>query len=271
MAATRRAITTRGILNPERGLARFDLAREAPPAALAPFVDRFWRVTWSLGDGEHEQEILPHPCVNLSFQDGRFEVHGPGTRRFVAKLTGSGRVFGTKFTPAGFAAFARVPATELADAVMTVERAIGAPLPLPPDDEPATLHAAIIAFRTSRAPVLTDAIALANRLVAAAQEDRAIRTAEDLAALGGIAVRSLHRLFARHVGVSPKWIVRRARVQEAADRVARAERVSWARVAQQLGYHDQAHLIRDFRRQIGFTPAAYARRCAAARSGSARR
>lgn len=42
----------------------------------------------------------------------------------------------------------------------------------------------------------------------------------------------------------------------------RGERVDWAAIAQDLGYHDQAHLIRDFRAQIGSTPAAYARRCA---------
>jgi AraC-like DNA-binding protein len=67
----------------------------------------------------------------------------------------------------------------------------------------------------------------------------------------------------RHVGVGPKWIVRRSRVQDAAERVARGERIDWAATAQELGYHDQAHLIRDFRAQVGFTPAAYARRCAA--------
>jgi hypothetical protein len=30
---------------------------------------------------------------------------------------------------------------------------------------------------------------------------------------------------------------------------------------------DQAHFIRDFRAQVGFTPAAYARRCALGRGG----
>jgi AraC-like DNA-binding protein len=107
-------------------------------------------------------------------------------------------------------------------------------------------------------------MALADQLVRLAQEDRAIARAEDLARVAGISVRSLHRLFERYVGVSPKWVVRRSRIQEAAERVARGEHVDWAGAAHDLGYHDQSHLIRDFRDQIGSTPAAYARRCKAA-------
>jgi methylphosphotriester-DNA--protein-cysteine methyltransferase len=110
-------------------------------------------------------------------------------------------------------------------------------------------------------------MALADRLVRLAQEDRAIVRAEDLARAAEMSVRSLHRLFERHVGVGPKWVVRRSRVQEAAERVARGERVDWAAAAQDLGYHDQSHLIHDFREQIGSTPAAYARRCEAAVRG----
>jgi len=39
--------------------------------------------------------------------------------------------------------------------------------------------------------------------------------------------------------------------------------MDWAGLAVDLGYHDQAHLIRDFKAQVGFTPAVYAARCAA--------
>jgi AraC-like DNA-binding protein len=209
--------------------------------------------------------------VNLSFGAGRFEVHGPGTRRFVAQLTGRGRVFGTKFTPAGFSAFAAVPMRSLVDRVLSVEEATGRALQAPTSDEPSCVRAAVLEFLCQFAAPRDSNIALVDQLVTATQEDRSIARAEDLARVAGTSVRSLHRLFEQYVGVGPKWVVRRSRVQEAAERVARAERVDWAKTAQELGYHDQAHLIRDFRAQVGFTPAAYARHCASFVGESARR
>jgi transcriptional regulator GlxA family with amidase domain len=89
-----------------------------------------------------------------------------------------------------------------------------------------------------------------------------ITTVEELAERVGLSVRALQRAFHRHVGVSPKWVIRRARVQEAAERVALGQHVAWASLASELGYFDQAHLIRDFRAQLGETPAAYAATCA---------
>jgi len=261
------AAGTRGILNPSLGLTQFTLERELPPDDLAPFVERFWRVSWTLEQGVFEQEVLPYPCVNLSFGAQGFEVHGPGTRRFVARLAGRGRVFAVKFRPAGFAPFSRLPMRDLVDAVLGVEAVTGKPPPVIEDDDPSAVRHAVEVFLREMSPMAEEGAKLADRLVAVAQEDRAICSAEDLASLAGLSVRSLHRLFARYIGVGPKWVVRRSRVQEAADRVAREEHVDWARTALELGYHDQAHLIRDFRAQVGFTPAAYARRCALARTG----
>jgi AraC-like DNA-binding protein len=257
---------TRGILNPNAGLTQFALGREPPPEDLAPFVESFWSVSWNVEHGVYEQEILPYPCVNLSLGAEGFEVHGPGTRRFVARLVGRGRVFGVKFRPAGFFSFARVPMRQTVDAVLGVEAATGKPAPAVQSDEPAAVRRAVELFLREMSPQIDENAALVDRLVSAAQDDRNIRSADDLAVIAGLSVRSLHRLFARYVGVGPKWIVKRSRVQEAADRVVRAEHVDWARTAQELGYHDQAHFIRDFRAQVGFTPAAYARRCAAQRS-----
>lgn len=255
---------TRGILNPGEGLSRFVLAHELPPDDLAHFVECFWSVSWDLeGQAPFAQEILPYPCVNISFGPGSFEVHGPNTRRFVAHLTGRGRVYAVKFTPAGFSAFAGVPLRSLVDRVVSIEEATCRTSPVPENDDPITVRTTLEAFLRSFAPTRDETTALVDNLVEIAQNNRDIARAEDLASAAGISVRSLQRLFERHVGVGPKWIVRRARVQEAAERVARGEKVDWAATAQELGFHDQAHLIRDFRSQVGFTPGAYARRCAA--------
>jgi hypothetical protein len=91
---------TNGILNPRDGLTRFRLARYAPADDLAPFVDRHWIVHWDRrGLPAFEQEILPAPCVHLSFRPGQSAVHGIGTRRFVARLESRSRVVGVKFRP----------------------------------------------------------------------------------------------------------------------------------------------------------------------------
>jgi AraC-like DNA-binding protein len=82
---------------------------------------------------------------------------------------------------------------------------------------------------------------------------------EQAAARFEVTPRTLQRLFAEYVGVSPKAVLRRARLHEAAQRADNGS-VDWAALAADLGYSDQAHLVRDFRAHLGTTPAAYAAR-----------
>lgn len=260
---------TVGILNPQAGLATWDLLRTAPCAALEPFVARYWVVHWDRTEqSQYTQQVLPHPCMHLAIEPERASVHGVGSARFVAELRGAGRVIGVKFKPAGFAAFAEPPMQRFTDRVVPIGEVFGSAgaelaEAVRAEPEVARALALVEAFLCAREPVLDEAAARADQLVQCAQSDRAIMTAEDLACAFGMSVRSLHRLFTRYVGVGPKWVIRRARVHEAAERVQRQAKVDWAALAQELGYHDQAHLIRDFKAQIGLTPAAYAAHCAA--------
>jgi AraC-like DNA-binding protein len=257
-------------LNPHDGLTRFTLERFPPCPELAPFVQNYWSVRWDLTDQPpFEQEVLPHPCVNLAFEAERSAVHGPTTERFVAHLSGRGRVFGVKFKPTGFLAFARVPLTSVVARVLPLRDALRASADEADaviddvlSDEAAQRNLARVeTFLRGCDPHPDPDSALVERLVTLAREDRSIRRATELARAGGLSVRSLHRLFERHVGLGPKWIIRRARAHHAAERVASGERVDFAALAQDLGYHDQAHFVRDFKAQVGFTPTAYAARC----------
>ena len=67
----------------------------------------------------------------------------------------------------------------------------------------------------------------------------------------------LARTFARYVGVSPKWVIRRYRIHEALVRVDSGTEVDWAGLAADLGYSDQAHFVRDFTTTVGTTPTRY--------------
>ena len=77
-------------------------------------------------------------------------------------------------------------------------------------------------------------------------------TIEDVATSLGVSARHLRRVFTETVGVSPKEFHRMARL----GRVLRSLPTSsnWSRLAYDVGYHDQAHFIAEFRDLVGTTP-----------------
>jgi AraC-like DNA-binding protein len=259
-----RAATLRGILRPAETAERAALRRDAPVSEpLRPFVERYWSVRWDLtGQPPFRSEVLSHPCVNVSVESGtepRFGVrmpavllHGVVTRRFTVDLTGAGRVTAVKFRPGGFAAFTGVAAEKLLSAVSAHE-----------DDEAraAELDAALL----PRAPEPPDAYVDLLGLVAAMLEDRALVRVDQVAALGAMSVRSLQRLFATFVGVSPKAVLARYRLQDAAAAIDAGAVHDLADLAATLGWFDQAHFSRDFRAVVGVPPSAYLQRARQAR------
>ena len=80
------------------------------------------------------------------------------------------------------------------------------------------------------------------------------RRVEELCSHAGYSKRTLQRLFREYVGVTPKWVLQRVRLHEAADRMADGEQ-DWPRLALELGYFDQAHFIKAFKAVIGLSPA----------------
>ena len=115
-------------------------------------------------------------------------------------------------------------------------------------------EALLCSVRPEQDPVAERVAALVSRITA----DPGLRRVDQLAAASGMTARSLQRLFADYVGVSPKWVMRRARLHEAAERADSGEPVDWASLAADLGYADQAHLTRDFTATIGISPTRYA-------------
>jgi len=110
----------------------------------------------------------------------------------------------------------------------------------------------------ARLPARDRNVDVVAALVRTMLEDPAVVRVDELAARHAMSPRTLQRLFRRYVGVSPKWVLQRYRLQEAAERIAEGRDGDWAATALELGYFDQAHFIRDFKALVGASPAQYA-------------
>ncbi|HET6391672.1 MAG TPA: AraC family transcriptional regulator [Blastococcus sp.] len=98
-----------------------------------------------------------------------------------------------------------------------------------------------------------DRCAAAVRLL----EDSPARPVADVAAALGISHGHLDREFTRVVGLSPRTLARVLRVRRLLESLDVTDGIAWTRLAADLGWYDQAHLVRDVTRHTGVPPTAY--------------
>jgi AraC-like DNA-binding protein len=269
---------SRGILHPAMLQRLVRLTRFPASPGLAGLVDRFWAVEWDLPPGTtHTQQVLTHPCANLSVGHadaravaaGRVEARLNGVARKLTtrQLAGRGWAVAAMTTPGGLGAFIGRPASAFADRVVPLGPALGldeAGLVEEVHSQPdVRARAGVLERALNRVLAAADPqqIAGARQVAEVAQiaeADRSVRQLRHLCARAGLGTRTLQRMFLQHAGVPPTWVLRRYRLLDAAEAAAEGQPVEWAALAADLGYADQAHLIRDFRAATGQTPAAYA-------------
>jgi len=98
------------------------------------------------------------------------------------------------------------------------------------------------------------AVAHALRILDAAPEACRIPA---IAAECRMSPRGFGELFREQAGMAPKRYARLQRFRRVVAQAHRRERVEWAGVAADCGFHDQAHLVHEFRAFSGMTPTAY--------------
>ncbi|MBB1053089.1 helix-turn-helix domain-containing protein, partial [Dietzia sp. B44] len=109
---------------------------------------------------------------------------------------------------------------------------------------------------------------MANAMEDLIASDRSIVRVDQVAAALGVSTRAVQRLAHRYVGLPPLKMIRRYRLQEAAQRLREDPSVTIARIAAELGYSDHAHLSADFRTVLGLSPRSYRGAPGAAAKGS---
>lgn len=257
--------------------------RECPPnSALSPFVRCYWHMAREgrLPVGTAHR-VLPDGCVDVLFNlSDSFHGMGPGQRfgqstyvigamlqptvvRFGRNLD----VVGVRFRPGGAYPFLQFPLYEITDRVL--------PLDDLPDGAHFALDKQLAETRGLLARIRLLDEALLSRLDRLDRLDRQRRTlawlvssivredgrvsVADLQQSTGISARQLERRFKTRTGLTLKSFCRIVRFRAALATLKRHPVQRWAEFACGSGFYDQAHLIREFKRLTGLTPAAYLR------------
>ncbi|MBI5537317.1 MAG: helix-turn-helix transcriptional regulator [Deltaproteobacteria bacterium] len=247
-----------------------------PPS---PELRRFVRCYWAASDvGSNEapaDTVVPDGCAEIIVNVGApmVQVEGDashtqprillvGEVRQPVKVRPAGNVdlFGIRLTPVGLRTLLRVPAFELVDRAFDVMDVadqrlrtgllrLGSALPRM---RPKLADELLLGMISSHRQLDT----LVWRVADTMESSDGRCNVSELAAKGGITVRQLERRFLLQVGIPPRAlmsVLRFRRVLASLD----ARMPAWAHVAASCGYHDQSHLIRDFKRYTGMSPRAF--------------
>jgi AraC-like DNA-binding protein len=204
--------------------------------------------------------ILQTPAGGTQFAADTGFLIGPHDRPLTNEPTGRTDVVGVVTTPIGCRAVFRVEPTVIRGRVVDLLEA------WPPGRR---LRAELLAGGDSGSLLdRTEAVLAAgldesdhglDRCAAAvdALEQFPARPIGELAAALGVSHGHLDREFTRIVGLTPRMLARVLRVRRLLESVDVQEPVLWSRLAAELGWYDQAHLVRDVTRCTGGPPSAY--------------
>lgn len=256
----RRRATPGLVSDPQSGR-RVSAARYAPPEHLVGVVDRLWTGEWDLrGQTPHDVRLLADPTVHLVFEAGRSRVVGVCRGLWHRRLEEQGRVRGVALPPGAVGALGLgdaqrwtdrlVPLAEAWPELAALERMVVAPA------EDGEGLEQLLRWLSDRFEVAqaSEVVTLLRDM----RQDRSLQRVDAVAAHAGLSVRSLQRRFREEVGVSPKWVLQRYRLQAAVQRIEDSQD-PLSDVAYELGFADQAHLTRSFRSAVGVSPAMFRR------------
>jgi AraC-like DNA-binding protein len=245
-----------------------------PGYPLSEFVESFWAMH-NPGAPSSLQRICPKGAMELvihlaertlSFIDGGVcntirapLLAGPYSRTFLIDPSHFTAVVGVRFYPGAARLFFPVRADELHNLDIPLE-----------DLLPAESLRLVDQLASARGfcgqcdvleKYLSDKLRVAGPLHPAVRHALAefmrkpgVRGIAEVQSETGFSHTRFIQLFRESVGMTPKLFCRLQRFRAVLERIEKGLPVSWAALAADCGYFDQAHLIRDFRAFAGVTP-----------------
>jgi AraC-like DNA-binding protein len=248
--------------------------REYHPApALAPFAESVWvhQAPATIAAGPRPMHrVLPDPALNLAFRcrrgadgrpdDPRLVVIGPKTRPFIFRFEQGHEIAAVKLKLEWAEILLGLAPGEHHD--REHDLSLAAPRLA------ASLLGILVESRTPGQAVSSIAAALlqqahrsrgeargaAGYALDLVRQSRGRLNLDRVATTMGASPRHLRRSVRREAAISLKAYARIVRLNHAMSAADRALRPAWARIAAELGFFDQSHLVRECRSLTGHVP-----------------
>lgn len=209
---------------------------------------------------------VPDGCVDIVFDCDATRptarICGTPLAAQAVELHQNHHYFGVRFSPGVIPGFINVLAEELTERELDLlevsgfaqrifENIVQAPL----------LGEQMRLFNDYLAPRLMGKTSrLTRMIIQQALHHRGDIRIQQLEDLSGYTSRTLHRQFSQDTGMSPKTFFRIIRCQAALDTLNTQQDVSFSQLALDLGFSDQSHFLRDFKKLVSTTPCDYQRK-----------
>ena len=116
------------------------------------------------------------------------------------------------------------------------------------------------AFFTPR--LVRKSSSLTHQLINPIQQCKGTIRIDQLETLTGYSCRTIQRQFRQDTGLSPKAFCKILRCQSALNSIHRQQGVSFTDLAFDLGFSDQSHFLREFKKSVSTTPGDYQKQIA---------
>ncbi len=249
-----------------------------PSAILQPYVDTYWLLSFEGIAGEYSPDQYCIPIgmaeIVITIDDGEYDIQANGqwfplpdmlmcgvyNDKVVWRATGTTRKFGIRLKPETLHMLFKAPSSVLYTEYTDFENIVGnnakrfvEQLAEAPDV--ATLISRTDAFMQSQ---LNKHKQEHNYLIEAVKLIRSSKgsiSVDTICKSVYVSPRQLERRFQKDMGLSPKTYQRLIRFRNVyRDMRSLQTAGGWAGLSFDLGYADQAHLIRDFKEFTGFKP-----------------
>ncbi len=241
-----------------------------PDIRLTPYVETYW-VTDGFVANEETVRIFPDGCVDIlfSFEGSHpknglqpFQPYLIGTITSYIEVTYSGNVqmFGIRFKPMGVTAFMRIPVNELTNQRLDMS--------LVKTLFDSRFHEALFEKHTLASKIEHIESYLLGMLSCLFEPAKQIAYAVDLITKNNgmlsitevahhtcLCQRQLERRFKSAVGISPKAFSQVSKFRYTLRYLKAHADECLSEVALACGYHDHSHLIKEFERLSGSSPA----------------